>query len=357
MLLRHIVEEDQHAALGLVGEGGEVEGQGPVARHQLVLNIVGLLQGQHRFKGVQVPQQLLIGAAGVDGPLQKFGSGGIAVDEMALPVKGHHAVGHVEKEGVQLVPFVFHGGQGGLQYPGHLVEGAGENADLVGGFHRQLTVEVSGGHPLRADGQLFNGAHHGLGEQKAKQHGDQQADDKGLHDDLEQLAVQFRYRVLVVKNIDDEGVVPAKDGDGHVHIVGGDVALVAYRAAVLGRHGVPGGQQVGGLLPGQGGGFGAAGQEGSGGAVQNIVVPGPVVDAQHTGVDLQDLLDASGTVRLFGGAAEVRHERPAVSAKGAAHLLVEGVDIKAGDAGGQKRAHHCHQRRDEQQEDQRQLHV
>ena len=47
VLFRHVMEQDQHAALGLVGEGGEVEGQRPVSRHQLILDVVGLLKRQH----------------------------------------------------------------------------------------------------------------------------------------------------------------------------------------------------------------------------------------------------------------------------------------------------------------------
>ena len=357
VLFRYVMEQDQHAALGLVGEGREVEGQGPVSRNQLILDVVGLLKRQHVLERMQVPQQLLIGAAWVDGTLQKLCGGGIAVDEVSLPVEGHHAVGHVEEQGIQLVAFVFHGSQRGLQDLGHLVKRSGENTDLVGGFHRQLAVKITGGHPLCADGQLFNGAHHGLGEQEAQQHGDQQADDEGLHDDLEKLVIQIGYRVLVIQNVDDEGVVTAEDGDGHIHVVGGDIAFIAYGGDVLPCDRVPGGQKVGGLLPGQVGGLGTAGQKAACGAVQHIVVPGAVVDAQHTGIDLHDLLNTLGAIRLGGGAAKVCHKFPAVRAEGTAHLLIKAVDIETGDAGGQERAYHRHQGCDQQQEDQRQLHM
>ena len=207
VLLRHVVEHDQHAAAGLVGEGRQIQLQRPLPHPHLLLGVVGPLQGQHLLEGMHVPKQLLIGAAPVHGPLQHGVGGGVAVDEMPVVVESHHAVGHVEEQGVQLVALVLHGGQGGLQHAGHLVEGAGEDADLVGGLHRQLAVKVSGGHPFRAGGELFNGAHHGLGEQEAQQHGDQKADDQGLHDDEEQLAVQAGDRVLVVQDINDEGVV------------------------------------------------------------------------------------------------------------------------------------------------------
>ena len=239
------------------------------------------------------------------------------------PVKATTPVGHVEEQGIQLVALVFHGSQCGLQDLGHLVKHSSENTDLVGGFHRQLAVKITGGHPFCADGQLFNGAHHGLGEQEAQQHGDEKADDKRLHDDLEKLVIQIGYRVLVIQNVDDEGVVTAEDGDGHIHVVGRDIAFIAYGRGVLSGNRVPGGQKISRLLPGQVGGLSTAGQKAACGAVQHIVVPGAVVDAQHTGIDLHDLLNTLSAVWLSGGAAEVRHKLPAVRAEGTAHLLIK----------------------------------
>jgi len=194
-------------------------------------------------------------------------------------------------------------------------------------------------------------------QQEAQQHGDEKADDKRLHDDLEKLVIQIGYRVLVIQNVDDEGVVTAEDGDGHIHVVGRDIAFIAYGRGVLSGNRVPGGQKISRLLPGQVGGLSTAGQKAACGAVQHIVVPGAVVDAQHTGIDLHDLLNTLSAVWLSGGAAEVRHKLPAVRAEGTAHLLIKAVDIETGDAGGQERAYHRHQGCDQQQEDQRQLHM
>ena len=81
--------------------------------------------------------------------------------------------------------------------------------------------------------------------------GDQQADHQRLHDDEEELGVQVRHCVLVVQDVNDVGVSAPHDGDGCVHIVGGDVAAVSHQGAVALSHGIPGGQQVGGLLPGE----------------------------------------------------------------------------------------------------------
>ena len=263
----------------------------------------------------------------------------------------------MEKERVELVALVLHRLERGVQHACHVVERGGEDADLVGGVDLELFAEVAACHALGALGQLFDGVDHRLAQQEAQQHGDQQTDDEGLHDDLEKLVIQIGYRVLVIQNVDDEGVVTAEDGDGHIHVVGRNIAFVAYGGGVLPCNRVPGGQKVGGLLPGQVGGLGAASQKAACGAVQHIVVPGAVVDAQHTGIDLHDLLNTLSAVRLSGGAAEVRHKLPAVRAEGTAHLLIKAVDIETGDAGGQERAYHRHQGCDQQQEDQRQLHM
>ena len=111
VLLRDVMEQNQNAALSLIGKGRQVKRQRPVAHHQLVLNVIGLLQGQHLVKGMQVPQQLLIGAALVNIPVQQLRGGGVAVNEMPLAVKSHHTVRHVEEQRIQLVALVFHGGQ------------------------------------------------------------------------------------------------------------------------------------------------------------------------------------------------------------------------------------------------------
>src|SRR5699024_11586863 len=58
----------------------------------------------------------------------------------------------------------------------------------------------------------------------------------------EHLSDQAVHRVLVVQNIDDVLVVPPGDGQGHVHIVGGDVGL----GPLLPLHQGPG--QVGGVV-------------------------------------------------------------------------------------------------------------
>ncbi|CAN4011208.1 EamA family transporter, partial [Dysosmobacter welbionis] len=228
VLLRHVMKHHQHAAAGLVGKRRQKQLQRPVPHLHLRLGVVGSLEGQGLLEGIDLTEEGIVGSALRHTAVEHVGGGGIAVDKEAVVVKGHHAVGHVEEQGVQLVPLVLHGGQRGLKDIGHLVEGAREDADLVSGLHGELAVKVSRGHPLCPGGELFDGAHHGLGQQEAQQDRDQQADHQRLHDDEEELGVQVRHCVLVVQDVNDVGVSAPHDGDGCVHIVGGDVAAVSH---------------------------------------------------------------------------------------------------------------------------------
>ncbi len=45
------------------------------------------------------------------------GGGGVGVDDLPLAGEGHHAVGHVEEQGVQLVALVLHLAQGVCSCP------------------------------------------------------------------------------------------------------------------------------------------------------------------------------------------------------------------------------------------------
>ena len=256
------------------------------------------------------------------------------MNQMAGMIERHDAVGHMQKERVQFVALVFHGGQGGLQHTGHLIECSGENADLIRGFHRQLTAEISGGHPLGACGELFNGAHHGFGEQKAQQHGNQKADNQGLHDDEKELAVEIRDRLFVIQNINDKGVISPQDRDCQIHIGRSDIAVVAHSGFILLDHGIAGGEQIGTLLPGQCGGVGGAAQIRSGGAVEHKIVAGAVIHTQRAGVGPENFLHGLSAVVLGGGLTEGENEFPAVCAEDIIHLLIEAVDVEAGDAGG-----------------------
>ena len=111
------------------------------------------------------------------------------------------------------------------------------------------------------------------------------------------------------------------------------------------------------MLPGQGCLVGRASDVASGVAVQHKIVPGAVINAQRTGIGVQHVPNLLCAVFRSRGAAQIRHELPLIHTEDAVHLLVKSVDIEAGYAGGQKRAHHRHQGRNQQQENQRQLHM
>ena len=106
--------------------------------------------------------------------------GGVGLDDVPLPAEGHHAVGHVKEEGVQLVPLVLHLLKGALQLVGHIVEGGGEDADLIPGVHLDLLGEVSGGHLLRSLGKPLDGGDEGLGQKEGKENRNQDAKAQGL---------------------------------------------------------------------------------------------------------------------------------------------------------------------------------
>ncbi len=137
------MKHHQHAAAGLVGKRRQKQLQRPVPHLHLRLGVVGSLEGQGLLEGIDLTEEGIVGSALRHTAMEHIGGGGIAVDKEAVVVKGHHAVGHVEEQGVQLVPLVLHGGQRGLKDISHLVEGAREDADLVSGLHGELAVKVS----------------------------------------------------------------------------------------------------------------------------------------------------------------------------------------------------------------------
>ena len=128
-LLGDVVENHQHAPLPLPVEGGQQQVQHLVPHPDLPLQVVG--GGHGLLQGILVPKELLIGGVRADGTAQHALRRRIGVDHLAVPVKGHHAVGHVEEQGVQLVALVLHLAQGVPQLPGHVIEGVSEHADLV----------------------------------------------------------------------------------------------------------------------------------------------------------------------------------------------------------------------------------
>ena len=152
----------------------------------------------------------------------------------------------MQKQGIQLVALIFHLAQGVLKLSGHVVKGIGEYADLIPGGHLDLSGEVSVGHPHGALGEALDGDDHGLGQQEGQQDGDDQTKDQGLQNQHKHLADEAVHRGLVVQDIDDIVAAAPLDGDGHIHVIGGRVALVSHLAGLDSRHQVPGVGQAGG---------------------------------------------------------------------------------------------------------------
>ena len=133
-LLGDIVEHHKGApSLPAPVEGGHEQLEEAVTHLALLLQVVG--GSQHLVQGGRAAEQLLIGGLPADGPAEQPVGGGVGVDDPALPGEGHHTVGHVEEQGVQLVALVLHLAQGVLELAGHVVEGVGKHADLVLGGH------------------------------------------------------------------------------------------------------------------------------------------------------------------------------------------------------------------------------
>ena len=354
-----VVHHRHHAAVLPLGDRSQVQLQDALAHRQLPGGEVGPLEAHDLLKGQLLSEE---GVVVVEGhlPAQHPAGGGVAGEDGPVPGEGNHAVGHVQEEGVQLVALAGHLLQGVLQHGGHIVEGGGEDADLIGGFHRDGGPEVPRRHPLRPLGEALDGDDHGLAEQEGEEHGNEQAHQQRLENDEEELAVEVVNGAAVVVDVDDVGVLPAGDGDGGVHIVGGDIALVAHCVRAIGDA-VAGGEEVlSGLEALEALLVVASGEERAGAAIQDIVVAGAGVEPQVAGLGLDHPLDGLKAVGL-GGLQAQGVDKGGVGGIGAAedgvHLLVELVDEKAGDIGDHEGAHHRHQGGDQQQHDKDQLHM
>ena len=225
--------------------------------------------------------------------------------------EGHDAVCHMEEDGGQLVAFRFDIQQGVVEAGAHVVEGAGEGADLVLRLHLDLLGEITSGHVPGRPGQALDGPDHGLGQEEGKQHADGKADHQGLQNDGEHVPRQGRRRLPVVPDADDIAARLPPDGHRHVHIVGGHAAGIALRAG-------EGGDDVGGqaeaLTPV--GGIEQLPRV----AGEDVEGAGVLLDAQGAGIGVEDLRHAALPL-LVGGGAQLLHE--ARVGKSALHLVIE----------------------------------
>ena len=348
-LLGHIVEHHQHAALAVPVKGSQQQLQEAFSLPALLLQIVRSLE--HLFQRKQITEEFLIGSLGSNGTAQHLLGGRIGVDDLSVAGKGHHAVGHVQKQGIQLVALIFHLAQGVLKLSGHVVKGVGEYADLIPGGHLDLSGEVSVGHTHGALGEALDGDDHGLGQQEGQQDGDDQTKDQGLQNQHKHLADEAVHRGLVVQNIDHIGGAAPVQGDGHVHIVGGHIGT----AGVL-----PSGQCVGeiGRIIGQvlTRIVVVAGQVLPGLPVQDKQGAAVTVQAQLAGVGLQDVKDGLGSVFLpLGGRGQIPGQ--GLPGEHIGHLGIEVLRVVIGNRIDQKCTYHRHQGDNQQRHDEHELHV
>ncbi|SCH64443.1 Uncharacterised protein [uncultured Clostridium sp.] len=274
------------------------------------------------------------------------------MDDLSIPGTGHHAVGHVEEEGIQLVALVLHLAQSILKLVRHVVEGIGQHSDLIPRGHLDLPGKVPFCHPHGPLRQPLYRGNHRLGQQEGQQHRDDQAKDQGLHDQEKHFLGQAVGSGLVVQDVDDIALVPPVDGDGQVHIIGGQIALIPHLVGL--QPGIQGKIQVLGIfqylvLP-------LRSHQAHSIAVQDIQLAVAPVHPQHADIGVQHIGHSLRTVlliRSFGG--QVGHQ--AGVAEHVGHLAIKILQIKGGHRVDQEGPHHHHQGQDQQHHDHDQLHM
>ena len=264
---------------------------------------------------------------------------------------GAQLVGYVGDKILALLLGPLQLGDVGLQLLGHGVKALGKLADLIAGGDFQLPGEVALGHLLDAVGEPLEGIHHGFGQKEGEQDGDDKAQGQRLHDEGEHLGVEAADGLPAVQDIDNIGVPPPGDGNGGIHVVGGDTAVKALFP-----------QQGGGDVGGDGDAalrrVGGTAQTAPGYAVQHKEIAVSPVYPQNARVGGQHLFQhGCGVLVVLGDGLKIPHEVCVILAKGVGELLIKVVDIVAGDGIHQKRADHHHERHDEQHHDEHQLDV
>ena len=343
-LLGHVVDDDEHAALRMVGrERGHEQLQLAVAGGLLRFDI---LRPPQRQEGVQLRffgEDLVKGRLIRQVPRQHLRGRGVIVDDRPRRIEGDDAVRHVQEQGRELVALVFRLGDGVLQDLCHVVEVLGQIADLIAAVDRDAAGIVARGDALGAHGQRADGRNEDLREQKRQDHADHKTQPQRAQDDGKQLARQRVDRSAVVADVGNVAAVLRDNGHGQIHIVVRDRAALADVA-------VHGGQDV--LGDGDALALVRA-VEHAAGFVQNIDVPARNVDAQPR-LRHEKLLHLRGRVVLGGELLQLddkfRGER-------GLHLLIELGDIEVADAAHQKRAGRQHEGQDQNDHDHDHLHA
>ncbi len=126
----------------------------------------------------------------------------------------------MQKEGAQLGALVLHFFQGALELLGHVIEGAGEHADLVSGGHLDFVGKVAVRHPFSALGQPLNGVISVLDSRKERS--TEMIRPKINASTISVISSLLRADTLaVVLHIDDVAALAPLYCHGYVHIGGG----------------------------------------------------------------------------------------------------------------------------------------
>ena len=150
---RSHVDDRHDARRPLPVKGGQQEPPGWRVGLAGAVQIAGLLHRQHRGRAAISPKERVVGLlAHGDGPAQHPPAAGFDYDA-PVPGERHHAVGHMEEKGAPACCACSPPPDGVAQLPGHVVEGACQNANLIPGGHLNLVGEISPATCFRAGGE------------------------------------------------------------------------------------------------------------------------------------------------------------------------------------------------------------
>ena len=273
------------------------------------------------------------------------------MDNSAVPREGYHAVRHVEEQRVQLVTLIFRLLQGLLEASGHVVERAGEHADLIPGGHCNLMGKITCSHTLGPLGEPLNRSDHGLGKEEGQQYRNDHTEYQRSHNERNKLAVQGANRLAAVQNVDDIASPAPFNAKGDVHnrgryIAFGGAAFAIEHFGQIARYSRKrtgqlwiGGRQAPPIV-----------------SIQHIIPAAAVVDTQVLVVAVEHLTNPLSAVFLiFISALQVPQE--GLIGESSLHLGMKIPQIIAHHRVDKEGPHNRHQRHDEQHHNENQLHM
>ncbi len=111
----------------------------------------------------------------IQGAMEQCRSRWVVVNYVSLPIKCNHAIGHMQKQGRQLIPFVFRFPKSGPKDIGHVVKATGQIPDFIVAGDGNRISKVTGGNLARTGRQRPNGGNQNLCQQDRKGNADDKA--------------------------------------------------------------------------------------------------------------------------------------------------------------------------------------